>query len=87
MIEGPATDLHHLITKSKKGKETVLIHLVCHRKIHSILTEKEIATKYNTIEKLKTQPDIIKFIKWVKNRNSEFVDTFRESNNKKRGRR
>ena len=87
MVDGPSTDLHHLIPKSKKGKETVLIHLICHRKIHSILTEKEIATKYNTIDKLRSHPDIITFVEWIKNKNPEFVDTFREANNKKRGRR
>jgi len=84
MIEGPSVDLHHLIPKSRKGKETVVIHLICHRKIHS---EKEIATKYNTIDKLRIHPDIITFVKWIKNKNPEFIDTFREANNKKRGRK
>ena len=83
MIEGPSVDLHHLIPKSRKGRETVLIHLICHRKIHSVFTEKELATKYNTIEKLQTHEEIQNFITWVKNKHPEFVDVFRETKNKK----
>lgn len=86
MIKGPSVDRHHLIPKSRKGKETVLIHLICHRKIHSVFTEKELATKYSTIEKLKNNEEIANFILWVKNKHPEFIDTFRETKNKKQRR-
>jgi hypothetical protein len=87
MVIGPTTDDHHLIPKSRKGKETVKLHLICHRKIHSILTEKEIATKYYTIELLQTHPEIHKFIEWVSGKDPEFVITHRESKDKKGKRR
>lgn len=87
MVPGPTTDDHHLIPKSRKGKETVKMHVICHRKIHSILTEKEIATKYYTIELLKTHPEIAKFIEWVGSKDPEFVMTHRETRDKKNKRR
>lgn len=83
MIEGVSTDKHHLIPKSKKGKDTHLVHLVCHRKIHSLFTEKELATKYNTFEKLKEHEEIIKFIEWVKNKDPEFVIGHKDTKDKK----
>ena len=87
MVEGPSVDLHHLVPKSKKGKETVLLHLICHRKIHSLLSEKEIATKYNTIAKLQEHEDIKTFIEWVSKKNPEFVDTFKDSRDRKKKRK
>ncbi len=52
-IEGKKS-YHHLIPVLKGGKdgEQILLHQICHDKIHSVFTEQELATKYNTIEKL-----------------------------------
>lgn len=84
MIEGPTVDLHHLIPKSKGGKETVLLHLVCHRKIHSVFTEKELARSYNTIESLKKHQEIQKFIEWVSKKDPAFIVRHTEHKNKKK---
>lgn len=65
-------DDHHLIPKCFGGKETVLLHRICHSKIHSTFSERELKNQYNTIEKLKTHPEIIKFIKWVANKPPSF---------------
>jgi hypothetical protein len=37
----------------------------CHRQIHKTFTEKELEQEYNTIEALRTQPEIEKFVKWI----------------------
>ena len=50
MIEGPSVDKHHFVPKSEGGVDTVFIHRVCHSKIHSLFTEKELAEEYNTPE-------------------------------------
>ncbi len=67
---------HHLIPKSKGGKHTptILLHNICHQKIHSLFTEKELKEEYYTAEKLREHPEMQKFIKWVaKKRPSYFV--------------
>lgn len=87
MIKGKSLDRHHFIPKLKKGKETTLLHLICHRKLHSIFTESEMAKYYNTPEKCKEHPEIIKFIKWVKNKDPEYVESHKESNKKKKKRK
>jgi hypothetical protein len=72
LVDGPSVDLHHLIPKTYKGKETVLIHRVCHTKIHSLFTERELYFHYNTVERLRDHPEMEKFIKWLKNKDPEF---------------
>jgi 5-methylcytosine-specific restriction endonuclease McrA len=68
---------HHLVPLSKggKGTTTVLMHTICHNKIHAVLTEAELKRFYHTIERLQQQEEIAKFIKWVKNKPPEFYDS------------
>ena len=40
----------------------------CHRQIHKTFTEKELEQEYNTIEALKTQPALDKFVKWIESK-------------------
>lgn len=67
---------HHLIPMSRggKGTPTVMMHKICHNKIHAVLTEKELMRYYHTIERLQEQEEIAKFIKWVSKKPPEFYD-------------
>jgi len=67
--------LHHLIPKLKGGKHgpTILIHHICHKEIHSALTEAELAKNYNSIEALKAHPRLAKFFGWVAKRPANFL--------------
>lgn len=76
MVDGPTVDRHHLIPKSQGGKEQYDIHKVCHRKIHSVFTEKELAREFNSWDKLRSHPEIQKFIKWIRKKHEEFLTTF-----------
>lgn len=67
-------DKHHLIPKSKKGKETVRLHKICHRTIHSLYDEKLLEKHYNTIEKLLESDDIQRFVKWIKKKPISYND-------------
>lgn len=58
-------DRHHLVPKSLKGKEQFLIHKICHRKIHSVFTERELLHTYHTWEALQADPAMRAFIDWV----------------------
>jgi hypothetical protein len=81
------SDEHHLIPKSKKGKDTVLIHRLCHNKIHSIWTEKELADYYNTPERIREHPEMRKFIKWFSKKPIDFYVKTKDSNDRKSKRR
>ncbi|MEM6700747.1 MAG: HNH endonuclease [Bacteroidota bacterium] len=67
---------HHLIPKSKGGTfgETVMLHNICHQKIHSVFSEKELRDDYNTIEKLLAHEQIAKFVKWVAKKEIGFYE-------------
>jgi hypothetical protein len=69
---------HHLIPrtthKRKKRREgftqeelnrVISICAPCHKNIHAVLTEKELAEDFNTIEKLLAFPAITRFTAWV----------------------
>jgi hypothetical protein len=67
---------HHLlpISKGGKGTETVMLHKICHDKIHAVFTEMELKKHYNTIEQLQQNEEIVRFIKWVRKREPEYYD-------------
>lgn len=75
---------HHLIPKMKGGAKgpIAVIHRVCHVKIHSAITEANLATDYNTIESLQQHEDIAKFIKWVKKKSPDYYDRSISKNHK-----
>jgi len=50
----------------------VLLHQICHNEIHATLTESELARDYSTVEALRAQPRLAKFIAWVGRRPPEF---------------
>jgi hypothetical protein len=74
---------HHLIPKTFKGKETISLHGVCHRKIHSVFTERELQHYYFTIERLLENEHIQTFVKWVSKRPPEFYDSTKETSARK----
>lgn len=66
---------HHLIPRLKGGKggETILIHHICHKEIHAVLSEAELARVYNTPQSLRGHPRLAKFFAWVAKRPPEFM--------------
>ena len=80
MVKGKRISKHHLVPKSKKGKETLYLHDICHQKIHSVFTEKELEKKYNNVDALLSNEEIQKFVSWVKNKPIDFYDSNRDTN-------
>ena len=76
-------DAHHLVPKLKGGKETCNLHRICHRQIHALFTETELAQKYNHIEALLSFSEVQKFVQWVKTKPNEFSDSVKMSKRKK----
>jgi len=73
---------HHLIPKTRqsnkkvkrdKTKEeltkTCWVCRDCHDQIHALINEKELASNYNTLEKLRCHPGLIEFVKWIRKQN------------------
>jgi hypothetical protein len=83
MWEGTSCNKHHFTPKSRGGRETVTIHRVCHSKIHSILTEKQLERNYNTPDKLRAHPEMKKFIVWLKKKEPDFYSRATKHKDKK----
>ena len=84
MIAGPSVNEHHFTPKSEGGREKQPIHRICHRKIHSLFTEKELADYYNSPSRLMESDAIRAFVKWLENKPLEFYDNSVTPKSKKR---
>ena len=62
---------HHLVPKSRGGRTTEKMCRTCHRQIHSLFTNKELENEVNSVEELKKNLDIQKYLNWVKTKNPD----------------
>ena len=86
MLKNRYINEHHLIPKSKQGKygEKILLHTICHNKIHSIWTEAELAGYYHTPERILSHPDMKKFVRWVSKKPLDFYTKTKMTNGRHR---
>lgn len=59
---------HHLVPKSRKGRDTVLICVPCHKQIHAIFAEKELERRFNSIEALVAADEFRSWVRWIRKR-------------------
>lgn len=78
---------HHLIPKSKKGKDTVTVCKNCGDMVHKLFTNKELARIYNTIEAINAHPDVQTWVKWVNKKPDDFSVCMKAKKTKNRKRR
>ena len=72
-------DAHHLVPKSKGGRHTEYMHRICHRQIHALFTETELAKQLNSVEALLAHPGIQRFVAWVKTKPADLMERTRKS--------
>lgn len=77
-------DAHHFVPKSKGGRETQLLHRICHRQVHALLSENELARQFNTPQALLAHPDVLKFVAWVQRKPPDFFEKSRKSAQRRR---
>ena len=83
-IPAALRDAHHLTPKSRGGVETVFLHRACHKQVHALFTETELARQYASTQALQAHPEIAKFIQWVQDKPSDFNPPTRRSRSKGR---
>jgi 5-methylcytosine-specific restriction endonuclease McrA len=73
-------DRHHLIPRCEHGsrpmrrafdrqemhERVAMLCRPCHKTVHATLDEKQLAREYNTIEGLRSHPEIARFVAWVR---------------------
>ncbi len=84
MIRGRSVNQHHLIPRTFGGKRAFWIHKICHSKIHSLLSERELLKRYHTWPELRAHPEIDKFIRWVAKKEPEYNSPNHRSRERRR---
>jgi hypothetical protein len=91
-------NFHHLIPKTFHNNKRILKQYdkdflnkngvnLCyarHNKLHSCIDEKELAFEFNSIEKIKMNAEIQKWINW-KQKHPDFNSVYNRMTNKRRG--
>ena len=82
----PVLTEHHLIPKSRHqdrklikayGKPFMRVNIAwlcspCHKHIHRMLTERQLAYDYSSVDALKAHPDVADFVGWLAAKPSDF---------------
>ncbi|MDJ0616983.1 MAG: HNH endonuclease [Calothrix sp. MO_192.B10] len=69
--------IHHLIPRQHTKRKnldissTIDICSACHRQIHALFDNKRLAKELNTTEALRNEPQMDKFLNWVRKQKSD----------------
>ncbi len=83
--EGVETTIHHLTPREEGGSflPTANLCIPCHKQIHAIYSNKELANRLMTLERLKDDEEIKKFLKWIKKQPPEVLIKTKKAKNRK----
>jgi len=71
-------DWHHLIPRLKGGRETAPMHRICHRQVHALFSENELARHYASAAALLAHPEVRAFVDWVSGKPDDFYEAVRK---------
>lgn len=80
MRAGENVDRHHWVPRSEGGEAWSWLHKICHRKLHSLFSERELAVLYPDADRLRAHPEIERFISWVRKRPPSYRSRHRAPN-------
>lgn len=74
MVADSGSDRHHWVPRSRGGRDWAWMHQVCHRMIHRLFTDDELAGPFAGPAAIRAHPDMQKFIAWVRRKPADYVD-------------
>ncbi|WP_077213507.1 HNH endonuclease signature motif containing protein [Bacillus dakarensis] len=80
------TTIHHLLPKEMGGtfEPTSVLCIPCHKQIHALYTNEEIAARLRTIEELRKDEKLSRFINWIRKQPPTKVMKIKKSNERRR---
>jgi len=69
---GRRVEWHHLVPRSRGGRETVALHPICHRTLHSTFDNKRLAVLGDDRSSLIAEPAIARFLAWIEDKDPDF---------------
>ena len=62
---GAQVEWHHLVPRSEGGRETAPVHPICHRTIHALVPNAELARRFADPAVLRAHDDVARFLRWI----------------------
>lgn len=83
--DGVEATIHHLLPKEMGGTfgDTAKLCISCHKQIHALYTNSEIAARLSTLSELRADPAIRRFIKWIRKQPSSKMVRNKKVNRRK----
>lgn len=80
------TTEHHLTPKEKGGTflPTAQLCIPCHKQIHALYTNDELAIRLNTISELRNDHKLASYVKWIRKQPSSRLVRTKKSNERKK---
>jgi hypothetical protein len=69
---GARVEWHHLVPKSEGGRETAPVHPICHRTIHALISNTDLARAYAEPAALRARDDVARFLRWIADKPPDF---------------
>jgi len=84
--KGVDTTVHHLLPKEMGGTfgQTAKLCIPCHKQIHALYTNEEIAQRLSSIEQLRNDEQLSRFINWLQKQPATKIMKIKKSNERKR---
>ncbi|PJJ59262.1 HNH endonuclease [Hymenobacter chitinivorans] len=66
---------HHLVPREEGGRHgpTVALCQPCHSTVHLLLSNRELARRYSTVEALQQAPELQKYLHWIRRSRVEHI--------------
>ncbi len=87
MLTGNGLDRHHWVPRSAGGTDWDWLHQVCHRMVHRVFSDAELAAAYSDAASIRAHPEMARFIAWVRRKPPGYVDWPKSPRRNRRGRR
>ena len=69
---GELSEWHHPVPKSRKGKDRVPVHPICHEAIHASFTNAQLQRIALDVDQIREHPDVAKFLTWLGGKDPDF---------------
>lgn len=69
---GTRVEWHHLVPKSQGGRVTAPVHPICHRTIHALFTNADLARTLADPAMLRAEPAMARFLAWIADKPADF---------------
>ena len=77
--------VHHLVPRSRGGKfgPTARLCSTCHRQLHALFSEATLARELDSIDRIRGNPEMASYLKWVRNQKEPTNFRVRRSNHRR----